>query len=197
MSRFGTDLWKSFKSVQGGLLSGLSLVFAIASFFYTPTAEVRFNWKWVAVAAPVVLAGCFTFADMLVAARRLSYPRLPRVISVYSERRAGADGDDPDDETVLLLEPSELFGHDGVVSIYYNQKLGGADARPFERLIGVGRVSNIQEEKIIAVTVLRYGAGHATIWSRIRAGETAALSEMRVKPTVPFRESGLGATVNE
>lgn len=82
------------------------------------------------------------------------------------------------------------------MSIYYNQRLGGADARPFERLIGVGRVANIQEEKIIAVTVLRYGAGHDAIWSRIRDRDAAALSDIRVKPTVPFRETGLGATVN-
>jgi hypothetical protein len=196
MRSFGVDLWKSFKSVQGTLLSGLSLVLAVASFFYTPAAEVRFNWKWVAVVAPLVLAVGATFVDMLVTARRLSYPRLPRVISAYFERRTDTDTGDVEEETVLLLEPSELFGYDGAVSIYYNQRLGGADARPFERLIGVGRVANIQEEKIIAVTVLRYGAGHDAIWSRIRDRDAAALSDIRVKPTVPFRETGLGATVN-
>ena len=190
-------MWQSFKSVQGTLLSVLSLVLAIASFFYAPAAEVRFNWKWVVVAAPLVIAVWATFVDMLVTARRRSYPRLSRVISVYSERRTGADAGEAEEATVLLLEPSELFGYDGIVSVYYNQRLGGADARPFERLIGLGRVSNIQEDKVIAVTVLRYGAGHDTIWSRIRDGEAAALSDIRVKPTVPFREIGLGATVNE
>ena len=45
MRSFGADLWQSFKSVQGTLLSVLSLVLAIASFFYAPAAEVRFNWK--------------------------------------------------------------------------------------------------------------------------------------------------------
>ena len=91
MRSFGADLWQSFKSVQGTLLSVLSLVLAIASFFYAPAAEVRFNWKWVVVAAPLVIAVWATFVDMLVTARRRSYPRLSRVISVYSERRTGAD----------------------------------------------------------------------------------------------------------
>lgn len=109
MRSFGVDLWKSFKSVQGTLLSGLSLVLAVASFFYTPAAEVRFNWKWVAVVAPLVLAVGATFVDMLVTARRLSYPRLPRVISAYFERRTETDTGDVEEETVLLLEPSELF----------------------------------------------------------------------------------------
>jgi hypothetical protein len=191
MRSFSADLWTSFKSVQGWLLSALSLVLAIASFFYTPNAEVRFNWKWVAVAAPLLLAVCAAFIDMLITARRQTSPQLPRVIAVYSDPRPGAD--DGEQETILLLEPSELFGHDGGVSIYYNQRLGGADARPFERLIGVGWVSNIQEEKIIAVTVLRYGAGHDAVWRRIRSSESATLADIRVRPTVPFRELGLGA----
>jgi hypothetical protein len=145
MSSFGADLWKSFKSVQGWLLSALSLVLAVASFFYTPNAEVRFNWKWVAVAAPLLLAVGATVADMLIAARRQSYPKLPRVIAVYPGSGSGTD--DGEEKTVLLLEPSELFGYDRGVSIYYNQRLGGTDARPFERLIGVGRVSNILRKR--------------------------------------------------
>jgi hypothetical protein len=197
MDNFGGDLWKSFKSVYGPVLAALALILAIGSFFYEPTSEIRFSWKWAAVIVPFGVTACATFVDMLVTARRMSYPRLPRVISVYSERRPGYGGDAMDEETVLLLEPSELFGYDGVVSIYYNQRLGGADARPFERLIGVGRVSNIQEEKIIAITVLRSRAGQEAIWRRIRDRESAALADLRVKPTVPFGETGLGATTNE
>jgi len=193
---FWRDAWTSFKAVFGPVLAGAAIVLALLGPPYAPAAVVRISLIWLAVAGLLALTVLLTAGNLVVAARRLSNPRLPRLISVYFERRDDAEPGDLEEETVLLLEPSELFGYDGVVSIYCNQRLGGADARPFERLIGVGRVSNIQEGKIIAVTVLRYGAGHDTIWSRIRVGETAALSDIRAKPTVPFRETGLGATVN-
>lgn len=195
MRHFGADLWRSFIRIQGTLLSALSLVLAIGSFFYTPAAEVRFNWKWVAVAAPLALAVCATFADMLITARRLSYPRLPRVINVYCG--APEEAGDANEEIVLLMEPSDLFGFDGLVSIYYHQRLGGLDARPFERRIGVGRVSNIQEDRFIQVTVLRSDRGHESVWQRIREPDTAILSEIRVKPTVSYRDTGFGATFDE
>lgn len=195
MRHFGADLWRSFNRVQGTLLAALGLLLAIGSFFYTPAAEVRFNWKWVAVAAPLVIAACATFLDMLILARRMSYPRLPRVITAYFGQPV--EGRDEDEETVLLLEPSDLFGFDGLVSIYHHQRLGGADARPFERRIGVGRVSNVQEDRFIQVTVLRFDPGQDAIWQRVRERDAAALSDIRVKPTVAYRDAGLGAIIDE
>jgi len=69
------------QSRPGNAPSGLGVLLAIGSFFYSPAAEVRFNWKWVAVAAPLVIAAWATLADMLIAARREVRPRLPRVIN--------------------------------------------------------------------------------------------------------------------
>jgi hypothetical protein len=65
MGSFKADLWKSFNRVQGTLLSVLSLLLAIASFFYTPAAEIRFNWKWAFVALPICAAVCATLSICL------------------------------------------------------------------------------------------------------------------------------------
>ena len=95
------------------------------------------------------------------------------------------------------MEPSELYGFDGLVSIYHHRRLGGADAPAFERHIGVGRVSNVQENLLIQVTVLRFDPGQDALWDRVRQQDAAALSDIRVKPTVGYRDAGLGAIVDE
>jgi hypothetical protein len=151
MDSFKSDLWKSFNRVQGTLLSVLSLLLAIASFFYTPAAEIRFNWKWAFVALPICAAVCATLMDMLVRARRHSRVRLPRTRHVVVDEGRGSEAFTT---IIQVLEASELFGVNILVTIYYSETLGVGDGEVFERPIGVGRVINVQRNGLIQVLLI-------------------------------------------
>jgi hypothetical protein len=50
------------------------------------------------------------------------------------------------EQLLLLLDPSDMFGFDAVVSVY--RKNGD-----FEEMVGIGRVRTIQENGFIQVTI--------------------------------------------
>jgi hypothetical protein len=194
MGSFSADLWKSFNRVQGTLLSVLSLLLAIASFFYTPAAEIRFNWKWVFVGLPIYAAICATLIDMLIRARGHSRVRLPRTRHVVINEGRGSDAFTT---IILVLEASELFGVNILVTIYYSENLGVGDGEIFERPIGVGRVINVQQNGLIQVLLIAEVPSHADLWQRIRRREVGALAQLVVKPSVFFDAAGIEVRVNE
>lgn len=98
---------------------------------------------------------------------------------------------------ILLLDRSDQFGFNLLVAIYYNELLDGGRAESFERLIGVGRVSNIQQDGRIQVLVLSELGSGAEIWQRIRRRDTAILAHVVVKPSVPYGEAGIEVRFNE
>jgi hypothetical protein len=81
----------------------------------------------------------------------------------------------------LLLDKSELFGHDAVVSVYH------VDGSDFEQLIGVGYVRNIQENGKIQVLVEEVIA-NGDLLNRLAHNDAEVLGRIRVKPSAPHRE---------
>ena len=91
----------------------------------------------------------------------------------------------------LVLDRSELFGFDVLVTIYFTERFEQGGDQVFERLIGVGRVSNVQQNGLVQVEVLVEVAGHAEIWQRVRNREQSAIAQVVVKPSVPYNAVGL------
>ena len=184
MNDFLSDAWNSFKSLYGPVLTVLGVLLTGIGFFYAPTEQL--NWKW-AIAFLSFL--CIIFAvlvDMLMKARTVGRSRLPKIItSVFN----GPDQDSIDSinpSITLLMDSSELFGFNVMASIYYNQRFGGPKGDVFERLIGFGRISNIQEDKRMQLVVLRAQMEHMDIWRRIKQQEPEVLDQIVVKPSMPY-----------
>ncbi len=95
---------------------------------------------------------------------------LPRVLTARIFAEA--------DSLLCLLEPSALFSHDTLVSLYY---LGESE---FERLIGFGVVFNIQENGMIQIMVTREIESCRDIFDKLRNNDRDALKKLRVKPSV-------------
>jgi len=130
-----------------------------------------------------------------VVARQQARHRLPRT------RAALLFGGDPsvagEPPVTLLLDRSDVFGSNLLVTIYYNEPLNVGGAESFEWLIGVGRVSNTQEDGRIQILVLSELATHVEIWQRIRRREAGVLRHVVVKPSVPYGEAGVEVRINE
>jgi hypothetical protein len=170
MTKSGREvLWGAFVKVQGPLISCLSLMAGIAPLLWPIGSDSQVALKAVlAWALPTTMLGLvvvLTLAAAFVQGRSLG--QLPRVL----HGRAKAD------EILLLLDESELFGHNSLVSVYY------VDASEFEELLGVGRVLNIQENRKIQVTFT--ARSNPDVTTRLASNDAAALRSIRVKPTVP------------
>lgn len=79
---------------------------------------------------------------------------------------------------ILILGPSKLFGHNSIVAIYYTED-------QFERLIGVGTVSNIQENGLIQVAVEQHLPECDEIWKAILLNKADKIKNLIVKPYAP------------
>jgi len=172
MDGFWRDAWASFKATYGPVLTVAAFGLTLAAFFYVPGAAATIGWKWLILAAAVLVVLVFTVWDMLASARRAARGRLPRTIAAVA---TSGDGE---------VEASP--GHNALVSIYYNEQLAVGQEHGFELLIGYGRVSNVQGNGLIQVTILAELPRRADIWGRIRNRDPATLREVLVKPSVPF-----------
>ena len=186
------DLWQSFRAVFGPLATGAALALAVWGGLYPPAAAVQISIIWIVVAVIVVVMALATAWDMVATARRQARQRLPGV------RAAFLLGEDPAAALVtLLLDRSDLFGSNLLVTIFYNEPLRGRPAESLERPIGVGRVSNVQQDGRIQILVLREHATEAETWQRIRRDEAATLAHIVVKPSVAYGAPGIEVRFNE
>jgi hypothetical protein len=79
---------------------------------------------------------------------------------------------------ILILGSSKLFGHNSIVAIYYTED-------QFERLIGMGIVSNIQENGLIQVVVERHLPECDELWKAILSNKADKIKNLIVKPHAP------------
>jgi len=96
-----------------------------------------------------------------------------------------------------VLERSELFGVNILVTIYYSEHLDAGGGEVLERAVGVGRVINVQQNSLIQVRVLAEVSANAEVWRRIRNREPAALYQRVVKPSVFSDAAGREVWFNE
>lgn len=178
------DIWTSFRAVWGPVTAPVAIVLAVVGGLYTPGATVQVRLIWIIVALLVVSIILMTAIELVAQARR-DRGRFPRACHA-AQSPAGA--------VTLLLEPSGLFGFNVLVAIYYTEAIGGRIG-PYERLVGIGRVSNIQGNGYIQVHVLREIDCEAELWGLIRAQRPPSYDRIIVKPSVPYDWAGNGGVL--
>lgn len=80
---------------------------------------------------------------------------------------------------LCLLELSELFSYDNLVSFYHLFDEG------FEQLIGVGSVINIQEDGKIQVIMTQITHGNEEVVSKLKNNDASTLKKTIAKSNVP------------
>jgi hypothetical protein len=177
-----TSIWRllatAFFKTQGPLIGALGLVLAVLTWVIPldakATVSVLTVVRWTAVPALIGILLLATLLRAILVARTLT--QLPRVLHA----RAVALGPDGSSGILLLLDRSELFGHDAVVSVYH------VDSSDFEELVGVGHVRNIQEDGKIQILLGERvtAASHDTV-NKLALNDAAVLARVKVKPSAP------------
>ncbi len=187
---FWDTLWSSYQALNGLLLTVLvPLIVGALLFIFS---EMVF-WSKVALSlgallCVVLLVLLLTFFD---AARKnyKGYAEAQRKYEDVKERvtnplpriiHSRASAPHEASELVCLLEPSELFSQDNLVSFYDVGDEG------LEVLIGVGVVEIVQAaDRKIGVSLTFAIEAYRDKVDKLKANDAAALTRTRVKPTVP------------
>ncbi len=190
MRSLGRDVWTSFKSVFGPVLTGAGIVLAILGPLYVPDKAIQISLIWVAVASLGILTLMLTAVNMVMAARQSVRPDAPRAIRALVS-------DTGKQRMTLVLGRSTEFGVNNLVTVYYEDHLSANSAEVLEQVIGVGRVIHTQENGLIQIRVLHEHLNHAELWQRIRGSDVAVPSRVVIKPSIGYNAAGIEVRVDE
>lgn len=132
-------VWSNFLKIQGVLLGVIGIIIGILLWLFSPKTTIPL-WLFLLVAI-LALVLSLTFASTAYELFRKSkdFLSLPKILA--------ASRIPVTNQTIFLLEPSELFSIDAMVSFYFID-------HDFELLIAMGRVVNIQRDSKIQIEVV-------------------------------------------
>ncbi|VVB86129.1 Uncharacterised protein [uncultured archaeon] len=163
---FWSLIWLSFLKIQGILIGIIALAVSVLVWLFSPNINISLG-----LVLPVLILCIITiliFAYAAYESFKLSERILPKIIY----------GTTLQAKVLCLLEPSELFSHDTLVSFYYVEN-------SFEKLIGIGTVINIQEDGKIQVSMTNPVQGFDEIITRLGQNDNTILDNIKVKPNIP------------
>lgn len=167
---FSDRIWSATVKSWGAILTITGSAISVIGFFVVPSSQsVPLN-----IVVVFAILGLVIFGILIRAtydAHTDSTVRLPRVRTVIEPPASYKDA-----SALLLLDPSELLSHDSIVSLYY---LDGG----IERLSGIGKVVNIQNDKKIQVVLIK-DAEFSEKVEALKANKPEDLSKLIVKPSV-------------
>lgn len=167
-------VWTNFLNIQGLLIGVIGVALAILLWLFPSRTSIPL---WLALLIIIfALVVALTFASTayeLFSASKTLFP-LPRVLL---SKKITAKNQQID--FIFLLEPSDLFSNDALVSFYYFSDDN------FEQLIAIGRVRNIQQDSKVQVEVIYSISGCEDILNKLEQNDTVTLKKTRVKPNIP------------
>lgn len=163
---FWSLIWSSFMKIQGILIGFIALVATVAVWIFP--ANINISLGLVLPVLIICIIAILTFANAANEIFKMSERILPKVIL----------GTTLQANVLCLLEPSELFSHDTLVSFYYVEN-------SFEKLIGIGTVLNIQEDGKIQVSMINHIEGFDEIIIKLGQNDNTILDNIKVKPNIP------------
>jgi hypothetical protein len=170
-STFGSLLWSSILQSWGGALTAGGFAAAVVGFFVTPAAETL-PLRWYVVTVLVAFFLVVVLARAAWLAHLEAAPSIPRVRYANAAPKAYSGA-----YALFLLDPTPNLSHDALVSIYYLED-------EVERLVGLGRVINVQNNgKVQVLVVANYDFGDRL--DAIRSNSVDELKKIIVKTSIP------------
>lgn len=171
---FWSIIYASFREIKGWSLAFIGIILSLLFWHFSPNKSISLGW-FVPIGV-ICLIIIITLSDAIYKNFKINRYILPKVL-VGREPSTKTQGE----KVLCLLEPSELFSHDTLVSFYY---IGDEN---FEQLIGIGTVINIQEDgKIQAVMIYSINEYEEKI-KKLAKNDASILRKIRVKPNIPRR----------
>ncbi len=161
-------VWQSFDKVQGIIFGIFSLIFAIILWNLSP--DWRIEVFWVILVFPILFFISIAFGNLAYRLYKTQKNKLPKVLLGKELEMS-----DEESKTICLLGSSDLFSHNCVVSIYFNNQ-------GFEQLVGIGIVQNIQEDGKIQIIINYPIPSHKDIIEKISQNEGETIKNLIIKP---------------
>lgn len=172
MNSYWKDLYDAFRRVHGYVIAIIGVICSLASFYLTPSDSIGI--KYLIPIAVLVFLVLIIFIDLSNKFFQEKSKILPKVRqakepqSIYKPSIAW-----------LLLEPSPVFGHETLVSIFYKDG-------DFEILAGSGFILTVQENGLIQVLVTNnFYDQDQNLWKKVCGNDHQILSKLIVKPSIP------------
>jgi hypothetical protein len=165
-------LWSSFNAINGWFLGGAGILIGVLL--------IRFPFNTPLPLDLVLIVGFFTLLTFFVLINALhislqEYQKLrrrtiPSIELVTKENNS--------DAIICLLEYSEIFAYDMMVSAYYTNQDN------MEVLIATGFVKNIQDNGKIVVQLPNLESGQEEILKKIAGNDKSILNRTVIKPGI-------------
>lgn len=168
---FQADFVQAVKETTAGAVAILAIPLAVVGYFIEQNKHYDIESKWLILlllAIYLLLFLCYVLFFMVVAARRKAQDDLPKTLKAFEHNN----------KLHLLLEPSERFVINGVVSIQLKDN-------DLEISVGLGRISDIQSNGKIQVEVLRADFD-SELWQKVKSQRDGVISNLFVKQYVPL-----------
>jgi hypothetical protein len=164
-------LYRSFIRVHGPSLGLIALALAFVPMFFTSNTQVAVSWLILASVLGLFVA--IVLFDAVYELHGKSSAILPRVLTSIETPTIYKNV-----QRILLLEPSEIFGTESLISFYLEEN-------GLEILFGVGYVATIQDNGNIQAAITRVLGPHEETFSKIKNNDVNVLKKILVKPSMP------------
>ncbi len=169
---FPREFYESFIRIRGVPFTFISLLLTLL-FFYLSENQTAVR---LALALPILVLLLILILTLYDLSTRLYVEAVKPLPAVRQARRPPSIY--PNASTLLLLDASEVYGHESLVSVYYLDE-------GFEVLVATGFVLTRQDDGFIQVLVDRQiEEAFSDIWDRACRNDSIVLSKLRVKPSL-------------
>ena len=160
-----TEKWRNSIGIQFLQIGGVSIVVSLIFWIFSPDDSISLKWALSVLALLLIL---------LAFSGRIAYQYyqraqniLPKLIRIVPDSMG----------VICLFEPSELYSHNALVSLFFNDE-------DYERLIGLGYVYNVQDDKNIQILITQWIPGQEKIKDKLEANNAQVLEKIIAKPNV-------------
>lgn len=160
-----TEKWRNSIGMQFLQIGGVSIVVSLIFWIFSPDDSISLKWALSVLALLLIL---------LAFSGRIAYQYcqraqniLPKLIRIVPDNMG----------VICLFEPSELYSHNALVSLFFNDE-------DYERLIGLGYVYNVQDDKNIQILITQWIPGQEKIKDKLEANNAQVLEKIIAKPNV-------------
>lgn len=166
------EIYESYRRVGGNISTLVAISIAVLGFFLTGLEKIHVGWF--ILSGIIALFSGSVLIDFAVRSYAASKRSLPSVKSSANPGKPYSDA-----YALLIVEPSDMFGQNSVVSIYEKKN-------DFEKLVGTGYVLTVQEDGLIQVLVIDSHTGNSSdLWDDVKSKKVDVLGSLMVKPTIP------------
>jgi hypothetical protein len=165
-------LWSSFNAINGWFLG--------TSGIFIGVLLIRFPFNTPVPLDVVLIIGFFTLLAFLILInalntslqeyKKLKRRNIPSILFIQKEPNTSS--------VICLLEYSELFAHDMMVSAYYTNASG------FEVLVAVGFIKNIQSDGKIQIILDQPIPSYQDIFEQLVSNNKSIIDKTIIKPGI-------------